>query len=195
MIRIAVIGDIGSGKSYVAKLMSRQVFNADEEVAYLYRKNKDCYYKLKKKLPNYITSFPIKKMDISKAILSNTNNLKKITKIVHPKIRFQMNKFIKKNKKKGFIVLDIPFFLENKMNKKKDVLIFIKAPKNKINKYLKKRLNYNSKITKNFKKLQLPLEFKRKKSNYIIENNFNNSVKKNVKKVIKKILINDRSNY
>jgi len=91
--------------------------------------------------------------------------------------------------------LDIPLFLENKMNKKKDVLIFIKAPKNKINKYLKKRLNYNSKITKNFKKLQLPLEFKRKKSNYIIENNFNNSVKKNVKKVIKKILINDRSNY
>jgi len=186
MIRIAVIGDIGSGKSYVAKLISRQVFNADEEVAYLYKKNKECYHKLKKILPNYITSFPIKKMDISKAILSNKNNLKKITKIVHPKIRFQMNKFIKKNKKKRFIVLDIPLFLENKMNKKKDIIVFIESKKMEILKRLKKRKNFNKKLINKFKKIQLPIEFKKRKAHFIIRNNFTNKfLKKDINRILK----------
>ena len=78
MIRIAVIGDIGSGKSYVARLFGYPVFNADIEVSKLYRKSKKCYRKLKKILPNYITSFPVKKSKLSNAIVSNQKNLKKM---------------------------------------------------------------------------------------------------------------------
>ena len=54
MIRIGVIGDIGSGKSYVAKQFGYPVFNADVEVAKIYKKNKKCFRKLKKTLPKYI---------------------------------------------------------------------------------------------------------------------------------------------
>ena len=87
--------------------------------------------------------------------------------------------------------MDIPLLIENKLNKKNDILIFIDAKKKEINKRLKKRLNFNLKIVKKFKKLQLPIEFKKKKSDFIIKNNFRiNSVKKNVKKVLKKILLN-----
>ena len=57
MIRIAIVGDIGSGKSYVAKLFGYPVFNADFEVSKLYRKSRKCYNKLKKTLPNYINIF------------------------------------------------------------------------------------------------------------------------------------------
>ena len=52
MIRVAVLGDIGSGKSHIAKLFGCPVFNADNEVAKLYQKNRKCFYKLKKTLPN-----------------------------------------------------------------------------------------------------------------------------------------------
>ena len=97
MIRLAVVGDIGSGKSYVAKQFGYPVFNADTEVAKLYRKSRKCYIKLKKALPNYITSFPIKKVELSKAIITNQHNLKKIVKIVHPEVRYRMNNFIKYN--------------------------------------------------------------------------------------------------
>ena len=41
MIRIAVLGDIGSGKSYVAKNFGYPVFNADHEVSKLYQKNRN----------------------------------------------------------------------------------------------------------------------------------------------------------
>ena len=191
MIRLAVLGDIGSGKSYVAKQFGYPVFNADTEVAKLYRKSRKCYNKLKKALPRYIVSFPVKKIEISKAIIADQYNLKKIIKIVHPEVRSNMNNFIKKNKNKKLIILDIPLLMENKINKKNDILIFVDAKKKEINKRLKKKLNANPKIIEKFKKLQLPVEVKKKHSNFIIKNNFkNNSVKKNVKKVLEKILLN-----
>ena len=190
MIRIAVLGDIGSGKSYVAKQFGYPVFSADAEVVKLYRKSRKCYSKLKKTLPNYITSFPVKKSELLKAIMVNRYNLKKIVRIVHPEVRTSMNKFIKKNKNKKFVILDIPLFLENKMNKQNDILIFIDAKKKEINKRLKKRNNKNLKIIKKFKKLQLPVEFKKKQSDFSIKNNFrNNSTKKSVKKILEKILL------
>ena len=191
MIRIAILGDIGCGKSYVAKQFGYPVFNADVEVAKLYRKSRKCYNRLKKVLPAYIVSFPIKKNEISKAIIADKWNLKKIVKIVHPEVRFSMNNFIKKNKSKKFVILDIPLLIENKINKKNDVLIFVDAKKKEIKKRLKKRSNFNVKIARKFKKLQLPIELKKKKSDFIIKNNFRkDSVKKNVKKIIKKILLN-----
>ena len=187
MIRIGIVGDIGSGKSHIAKKFGYPVFNADKEVAKLYKKNKKCYKKLKKSLPYYIKSFPVKKARLSQAIVANYNNIKKINRIVHPEIRIKLNKFIKKNKNKKFVILDIPLLMENKIYKKNDILIFIDAQRGQIN----KRLKLNPKIVKKFRKIQLPLEVKRKRSNYIIKNNFkNNYVKKNVKNTIKKILLN-----
>jgi len=189
MIRIAVIGDIGSGKSHVAKQFGYPVFDADAEVARLYKKSRKCYSKLKKTLPNYITSFPVKKIELSKAIMANQQNLKKIIKVVHPEVRNRMNNFIKKNRNKKFIVLDIPLLIENKINKKNDILIFVNAKKKEINKRLKKRPNINLKILEKLKKIQLPRELKKKQSDFIIKNNFrNNSIKKSVKRVLEKIL-------
>ena len=192
MIRIAIVGDIGSGKSHVAKQFGYPVFNADDEVTKLYRKNRKCFYKLKKALPGFITSFPVRKNELSRAIIENKKNLKKIIKIVHPQIRLGMNKFIKKNKNKKFVVLDIPLLIENRLNKKNDIIIFISAKKKEINKKLKKRPNINLKIIKKFKKFQLPIEYKKKKSDYVIKNNFiNNSTKKSAKRILDKILLND----
>ena len=191
MIRIGILGNIGSGKSYVAKQFGYPVFNADIEVAKLYKKSRKCYNKLKRALPNHIISFPVKKKELLKAIQSNSHNLKKIIKIIHPEVRLRMNSFIKKNKNKKFIILDIPLFLENKINKKKDILVFVDAPKKEINKRLKKRSNFNPKIVNTLRKLQLPVEFKKRKSDFIIKNNFKiNSVKKDAKSLIKKILLN-----
>ena len=190
MIRIAVLGDIGSGKSYVARQFGYPVFDADSEVSKLYKKSRKCYVRLKKALPNYVTSFPVRKKNLLKAVMFNKNNLKKVIKIIHPEVRKKLNTFEKKNKRKKIIVLDIPLIMENKINKKNDILIFVDAEKKEINKRLKKRPNFNLKIFNKLKKLQLSVEKKRKISDFIIKNNFkHNSTKKNVKKVLEKILI------
>ena len=98
MIRIGIIGDIGSGKTFVANNFGFPVFNADYEVSLLYKKNKNIYFQLKKKLPKFIFSFPIKKSEIIKAVLSDKKNLKKIINIVNKEIRKKLYLFLKKNK-------------------------------------------------------------------------------------------------
>jgi len=191
MIRIAVVGDIGSGKSHVARLFGYPVFNADDEVSKLYRKSRRCYAKLRKELPSYINSFPVKKNKLYQAVSEDKKNLTKITKIIHPEVRLKMKNFIKKNKNRKIVVLDIPLLIENKINKKNDILVFVDANSKVIYKRLKKRANFNYKVVKKLKKLQLPLETKKKKSDFVIKNNFmNKSLKKNVKKIIKTILTN-----
>ena len=194
MIRIGILGDIGSGKSYIAKNFGFPVFNADEEVAKIYKKNRKVFIKLKKNLPKYINSFPINKTELTKAILANRINLKKIVKIIHLEVRKKMNIFIKKNKNKKFIILDIPLLLENKINKKNDVLIFVHTKKKDVLKRLKKRTNYNKLLINKFKNLQLPLVYKMKKSHFIIKNNFTKKmVNQSINKILKKI--NSERNY
>ena len=151
MKRIGILGDIGSGKSYIAKNFGYPVFNADEEVGILYRKDRKVFNKLKKVLPKYICSFPINKNEISQAILANNSNLKKIIKIVHVEIRKKMNIFLKKNINKKIIILDIPLLLENKINRKNDILVFIQSKKSNILKRLKKRPNFNQKLLSKLK--------------------------------------------
>ena len=187
MKRIGILGDIGSGKTYVAKCFGYPVFNADLEVAKIYKNNRKVFQKLKKELPNYFDSFPVKKKEIIDAILSNKKNLKKIIKIVHYEVRKKMNNFLKKNKHKKFVVLDVPLLLENKINKKKDILIFVQSRKSEVLKRLKKRKNFNNKILNNFKRIQLSLVLKKKKSQFIIKNNFKNSVKVRVREIIKNL--------
>ena len=190
MIRIGILGDIGSGKSFIAKNFGYPVFNADYEVSKLYQKNRKVYQELKKLLPKYIYEFPVKKIHLSKAILANNSNLKKIVKIVHKEIRNKMQSFLIKNKNKKFVILDIPLLLENKINKKNDILVYVQSKKTDITKNLIKRKNFNPKILKKFKNIQLPLAYKKKKSKFIIKNNF---TKKSVKSAVKNILnkIND----
>ncbi len=188
MVRIGILGDIGSGKSYIAKAFGYPVFNADKEVSRLYKNNKKVFTKLNRSLPKYIHSFPIKKDEISRAILANKSNLKKIVKIIHLEVRKKMNIFLKKNKKKEFVVLDIPLLLENKINNKKDILIFVESNKSQILKRLKKRRNFNSKIINKFKRIQLSLDYKKKRSKFLIKNNFTNKfIKKQIKYILKQI--------
>ena len=189
MIRIAVVGDIGSGKSHIAKLFGYPIFNADQEVANIYKKNKNCFKRLKKNLPKYFSVFPANKMQIIKAIEDSEKNLKKITKIIHPEVRKNLSFFLKKNKKSKVVILDIPLLIENKLNQKNDIIVFIQSKKSEILKRLKKRDNFNLNLYNQFKKIQLPLSYKKKKANHIIKNNFtNNIVKIRVKKLLKEII-------
>ena len=193
MIKISLVGDIGSGKTHISKLFKAPCFFADIEVKKLYRNNKECFVKLKKKFPQFIKTFPIKKIELSNTIKSKFSNLKSIGFIVHPFIRKKLSTFLKKNKKKKIVVLDIPLYLENKMYKKNDVIIFLKTKRKDVNSRLKKRKNFNKKLLNILRKSQLTLNQKKNKSNYVLVNNFNNAIMKREVKILKTKILNDRS--
>ena len=193
MIKICVVGEIGSGKTYVSRLFAGNkypLFNADEEVSKIYSTNKKVFNKLKKIFPRLVTTFPINKLELIKIVLSSINNLKKIIKIIHPEVRKKMNLFLKKNKSKKVVILDIPLLLENKLNQETDVIIFVEAKKNLIQKNLEKRIGYNKKIIEMLKKIQLTKEEKKLAADIVVENNFNpQNTRLRVKQVLDRILI------
>ena len=193
MIKISLVGDIGSGKTFVSKLFRAPCFFADVEVKRLYRSNRQCFIKLKKKFPQFIKTFPVKKIELSNTIKHKFSNLKIIGFIVHPFIRKKLNIFLRRNRKKKIVVLDIPLYLENKMNKKNDVVVFLKTKKKNVDKKLKKRKNFNQKLLNILRKSQLTLKQKKNKSNYVLVNNYNSAIMKRKVKILKAKILNDRS--
>ena len=193
MIRVGIIGGIGSGKSFISRLFGYPVFNADDEVKIIYKTNKACFNKLKQILPTYIKSFPIKKKELVEAISKDKKNLKKISYIVHPLVRQKLNLFLKKNKKQKIVLLDIPLLIENKLNKKGDILIFIKSKKSKILNRLKKRPHFNLDFLKNLQENQIKLSKKIKLSNYIVHNNYPVNIMKIKINLLKKRILYERN--
>ncbi len=100
-----------------------------------------------------------------------------------------MNVFLKKNKNKKIIILDIPLLLENKINHKNDILVYVESKKKDVLKRLKQRKNFNQKLLKKFKNIQLSNSFKKKKSQFIIKNDFTKkSVMNSTKGILKAII-------
>jgi len=101
-----------------------------------------------------------------------------------------MNLFLKKNIKKKAVILDVPLLLENKLNQKTDVIVFVDVEQKLLLKRLKERKGYNSKIIDIMKKLQMPVEQKKLAADIVIDNNFNpQKTKLRVNRVIDTILI------
>jgi len=194
MIKICVVGSIGSGKTYISKLLAGTmfpIFNADEEVINVY-KQKSIFLKLKKILPKYISSFPINKQELIQAISSNQSCLKKIIKIVHPEVRKKMKLFLQKNKNKKAVILDIPLLLENKLNEPEDVIICIEAQLKMLDKKLQQRPSYNKKMVSMLRKIQLPIEEKKVRADFVLVNNYNKkTMQLRVKELLDRIIIND----
>ena len=85
--------------------------------------------------------------------------------------------------------MDIPLLLENKINNKKDILIFVDSKKTDRLKKLNKIINFNKKLFREFKKIQLKVGYKKRKSNFIIKNDFTKKkIKISIRKILKQIL-------
>ena len=194
MIKLGIIGGIGSGKSFIAKLFKSPVFNADKEVNYLYKNSKNCFKKLKNQIPKFVKSFPISKKELIAAIDHNSANLKKISLIIHPLVRKKMNTFLKENKKNKIVILDIPLLVENKLYEKDYILVFVDSKKSKVLSRLKKRQNYNANILKKLRENQVMLSKKRKLAKYIVDNNYSPNVMKKKISALKKTILNERNN-
>ncbi len=186
MIKIGITGSLASGKSTVAKLISRgryPIFNADKTVADLYKK-RNFVKKIRKKF-NISNSKNIKKK-IKTLIQQDKKKLKKLELIVHPLVRKEMFSLMRLKKKK-ILIFDIPLLIESKLMKYFDITVFVGAKRNiRLKRYLFKK--GNRKIFTILDKRQLIPRKKIKICNHIIYNNSSLKVlKKNVKFLISKL--------
>ncbi len=182
MKKIGITGSIASGKSTAGKILSLNkgpLFSADKIVKDLYKK-KSFKILVSKKLD--IKNYANIKKKLRAKIRDNKLNLKKLEKIIHPLVRREMYKFIKRNKEKKFSFFEIPLLIESKLMKNFDVIFLIKARKS----IRLKRFKLRSKNTNFFHHVnskQLPDTKKIKYCDHVIVN------EKNLKILKKKLLV------
>tara|TARA_B100001063_G_scaffold61287_1_gene55506 strand:+ start:1793 stop:2356 length:564 start_codon:yes stop_codon:yes gene_type:complete len=184
MIKIAITGSIASGKTTASKILSQRrgpLFCADDTVKKFYNDNNFQRLLAKK--------FGIKKTDLKKLlkkkIFKNVNNVKKLEKIIHPKVRREMKKFTILHRKKSKLFYEIPLLIENNLMNYFDIIIFIKAKKKLRLKRFKAK-GGDRKLFTILNKKQYSDKKKAKFSDHIIVNEKNlNILKKNLLGIIK----------
>ena len=129
MIKIAITGNIGSGKSTITRIVRElgfKVFDSDQEVEKAMTK-KDLINKISKefksKIPGLIKRNRIDKVKLGEFVFSNTKELKKLEQIVHPKIWESKEKFFETNCNESVVFLDIPLLFEKKLQSNYDFII------------------------------------------------------------------------
>ena len=170
MIRIGITGSLASGKSTVARIISKgkyPIFNADKTVSNLYKRKN--FQKRLAKIFNFRKKKNIKR-ELGLAIQYDKKKLKKLEQIVHPLVRKEMLNFAKKNKKRKFIFFEIPLLIESSLSKYFDLTIFIKSNKKlRLKRY--KLKNKNIKLFYLLERNQLKDIKKSKLCDHIIVNN------------------------
>ena len=193
MVRVGIIGSVGSGKSFVANIFKElnfNIFSADNEVNNIYKKDKSVNKKISRFFKLKLYKGRIDKQELRNALKKNPKKFSFLNKIIHPIVRKKLVLFLSKFKKNRLVVLDIPLLVENKMFNFVDIFILIKTRSNSFNTRIKKRKNLDKHFLNILKKQQRSEKIKEGYADFVIYNSSKNKVKLQVKNILDKILLN-----
>ena len=193
MVRVGILGSVGSGKSFVANIFKElgfNIFSADDEVTNIYENNKIVNKKISKFFKLKIYKGKINKQELRDSLKKNRNKFRFLNKIIRPIVRKKLVLFLSRLKKKKLVVLDVPLLVENKMFNFVDILILVKTRSRSFLSRIKKRKNLDKQFLNILKKQQANEKIKENYADFIIYNSSKNKVKLQVKNIIGKILLN-----
>ena len=190
MKRIAITGNIASGKSTVQEILNEKGYKVldTDEVAHklLTIKNQQLFDAFK----NYdvFENGDFSREKLGKLIFSNNDLKAKLEKIIHPQVADKINEFFKSHRNKDVVFVGIPLLFEANMENLFDKIIFVYADDNIRLQRLLKRNNYPLEYAKSRLSCQINQKEKIKKSDYIINNNDSiNELKSAIENLIKQV--------
>lgn len=173
MIVVGLTGGIASGKSFVISYLKEiriPTHESDLVVKALYKKPTNSFinYLKKEGFEKAFLKKKINKNTIREEIFKKKEKRKKLEKYLHNEVRKNREEFIKKNKKKKIIFLDIPLLFENKLEKICDYICSTIAPLKTRRGRALKRPGMKKKIFDQIVKTQETDNSRKKKSHYLI---------------------------
>jgi len=193
MVRVGILGSVGSGKTFIANIfkeLSFNIFSADNEVANIYKNNKTVNKKIAKFFKLKLYKSKINKQDLRDSLKKNPKKFKFLNKTIHPIVRKRLTIFLSRFKKNKLVVLDVPLLVENKMLNFVDIFVLVKTRPNSFLSRIKKRKNLDKQFLNILRKQQASEKIKESYADFIIYNSSKNKVKLQVKNIIDKILLN-----
>ena len=175
MLKIALTGNIASGKSQVERLLRQfgiPVIDADEIVAKLYS-DKAFVKKISDKFENYdfVKNDEIDRERLAQLVFSDNKIKCQIEEIVHPFVFDEIEKFFTENRQKPCAVASIPLLFECGWQKYFDKIVLVTADEKERQKRLMARNNLTLEQAKIRIAAQMQQEEKIKLSDFVIDNN------------------------
>lgn len=171
---IALSGGIATGKSTVASLMAlngMRVIDADT----ISHQILDMHFVWVEKTygKRYVKNSKVDRAKLGEMIFSSPNDKKVLEDYLHPKIRDEIERLsIKQDRLKFPYLIDIPLFFENGAYNIKDSVVVYTPSDVQLDRFIK-RNNYSKKESLKRIATQMPIDEKKEKATWIIDNSKN----------------------
>ena len=183
MIIIGITGSIGTGKSTIASMMrilNLPVHDSDSEVKKILENNELVKKKVKKKWPSVISSQDdkqfINKSKLAEIVFKNAKDKSFLENMIHPIVYESRDSFIKKNKNRKIVVLDVPLLYETGTDKICDYIFLAFSSETKQKIRVLSRPNMTENKYNLIRKNQWSQEKKLKLRPYIISTSYGKTI-------------------
>lgn len=178
MLRVAITGNIASGKSVVQDILEKQGFKIiDTDIIGHEILNSDDIKTAFNEYDVFDDSGNISREKLGKLIFANSDLKLKLENISHPKIAEKILEFFEENQHEKIVFVGIPLVFEAQMENLFDKILIVYTDDELRKQRLIKYRGYSEAYAEVRMKCQLSQDFKRVRSDYVI---FNNKSKKDL---------------
>lgn len=172
MIRIALTGSIGMGKSTVAKMFARAgvpVFDADAVVRQLQGPGGGLVEKIGELFPGCVRCGTLDRECLAEIVLADPAKLEILEGIVHPAVREAREGFVAEHKGAPVLVFEIPLLFETGSEKEFDKIVVVSAPAELQRARAFDRMGMSAEKLQSILARQMPDEEKRQRADFVVD--------------------------
>jgi dephospho-CoA kinase len=188
---VGITGNIASGKSEVSKYLKSLgfvVIDTDVITSLIYLHDDDFKEKMIKLFGKKIlrADDSIDKRKVAKIVFDDPDEMKKLSKLIHPLIKKELKKVLEPLD--GYIFVEAPVLFEAGFEDMFDQILMISVSYQEQLKRLMKRPNMSQQEALKIIEAQMPQSLKEKKSDYVIDNSYDlTTLHRNIDQYIKKL--------
>lgn len=191
---IGITGPIGSGKSYVAEMMSKRGYpkiDTDKVYHNLISKGSKCTLALRGEFGDEIISAngSVNREVLRNIVFSDEKKLRRLNEITHKFVTDEVDYLLREHSEKGVkaVLVEVPMMFESGFDKKCDTVICVVANESVRVSRLCERNDISEEEAKFRIKKQKDVEFYIANSNYIVYNNVNEDLDGQIDRLFEKI--------
>ncbi len=172
MIVLGLTGSIGMGKSAVTAMFRAQgvpVFDADAEVHRLQGSGGGLVTVIEARFPGTTGPGGVDRQKLGAQVLGHPADLKALERIIHPAVYKARQMFLRRNRSRALVVLDIPLLFEKRGLARLDAIVTVSAPLWMQRRRVLARANMTLTKFNRINALQLPDHHKRARADFVIE--------------------------